>query len=115
VVTAEYVPGIGDLVWLSSSPQAGREQAGRRPAVVLSPRVYNQNAGLAIVCPITSKVKGYPFEVPMPAGARIQGVILADHLKCLDWRERQAEKAGKIPAPVLQQVRQAIATLLQFS
>jgi len=110
----EYVPGIGDLIWLNFSPQLGREQAGRRPAVVLSPRIYNQNAGLVIACPVTSKAKGYPFEVPMPARARIRGVILADHLKSLDWRQRQAQKAGKIPAATLGQLRATIATLLQL-
>jgi mRNA interferase MazF len=111
---AEYVPSMGDLIWLDFSPQFGREQAGRRPAVVLSPRFYNQNAGLVIACPITSKAKGYPFEVPMPLGSRIQGVILADHLKSLDWRLRQAEKAGRTPAATLEQVREIIGTLLQF-
>lgn len=111
---AEYVPGIGDLIWLNFSPQIGREQAGRRPAVVLSPRIYNENAGLLIVCPITSKTKGYPFEVPMPARAGIQGVILADHLKSLDWRQRQAQKAGRLPAAILKQVRETIATLLHL-
>jgi len=112
---ADYVPGVGDVIWLNFSPQLGREQAGRRPAVVLSPRIYNENAGLAIVCPITSKAKGYPFEVPMPVGARIQGVVLADHLKSLDWRQRQAQKAGKLPAATLEQVRETIATLLQVA
>ena len=110
----EYVPGTGDLIWVNFSPQLGHEQAGRRPAVVLSPRLYNQNAGLLIACPITSKVKGYPFEVPLPSGSRMQGVILADHLKSLDWRRRQAEKAGKIPGAVMEQVRELIAALLQL-
>ena len=112
---AEYVPGEGDLIWVNFSPQVGHEQAGRRPAVVLSPRLYNQNAGLLIACPITSKVKGYPFEVSMPSASRIQGVILADHLKSLDWRLRKAEKAGKIPATTLGQVREIIASLLQLA
>jgi mRNA interferase MazF len=112
---AEYVPGMGDVVWLDFSPQLGREQSGRRPAVVLSPRIYNEKASLAVVCPITSKSKGYPFEVPMPSGGRIQGVILADHLKSLDWRRRQAQKAGKLPAAILEQVRETIATLLQLA
>ncbi len=110
----DYVPGIGDLIWLSFSPQMGREQAGRRPAVVLSPHIYNEKAGLLIACPITSKTKGYPFEVPMPAGARIQGVILADHLRSLDWRQGQAQKAGRLPATTLEQVRETIATLLSL-
>lgn len=80
-----YVPDRGDLVWLSFDPQAGREQAGRRPAVILSPASYNRSSGLALAVPVTSHVKGYPFEVPIPAGMRISGVILADHLKSVDW------------------------------
>src|SRR5262249_46123905 len=77
----EYVPDVGDLVWFSFSPQAGREQAGRRPGVVLSPRSYNSSARLCIVCPVTSHAKGYPFEVPLPADAAITGVVLADHVR----------------------------------
>ncbi len=84
-------PNAGDLVWLTFNPQAGREQAGRRPAVVLSPAAYNKRSGLALVWPITSQVKGYPFEVALPHGLPIAGVILADHLKSVDWRARRAE------------------------
>lgn len=80
-----YVPDAGDFVWLTFDPQAGREQAGRRPALVLSPRAYNETAGLAVVCPITNQVKGYPFEVPVPSGQGPTGVILADHVKSVDW------------------------------
>jgi mRNA interferase MazF len=112
---ADYLPDAGDLIWLNLSRQLGREPAGRRPAVVLSPRIYNQNAGLAMVCPIASKAKGYPFEVSMPLGVRIQGVILADRLRSLDWRQRQGQKAGKLPAATLEQVRETIATLLQLA
>jgi mRNA interferase MazF len=110
-----YVLGLGDLIWLNFSSQVGREQVGRRPAVVLSPRIYNENAGLAVGCPITSKSKGYPFEVPMPSRSRIQGVILADHSKTVDWRVSEAQKAGRLPNATLEQVRETVATLLQVS
>jgi mRNA interferase MazF len=103
---------LGDLIWVDFNPQAGREQAGRRPAVVLSPRAYNYKTSWAIVCPITSHPKGYPFEVPVPAGQRIGGVILSDHLKRIDWRQRNAEKAGKIASIALGQVRDRVGTLL---
>ena len=109
------MPDAGDLIWLDFTPQTGREQAGRRPAVVLSPRSYNEKTSLAVVCPVTSLVKGYPFEVSLPAGSRIRGAILCDHLKNLDWRRRQAEKAGKIPRSILEQVRAREASLLEIS
>jgi mRNA interferase MazF len=112
MVAREYVPDAGDLIWLDFTPQAGREQAGRRPAVVLSPRSYNEKTSLAVVCPVTSQAKGYPFEVAVPPGLRIGGVILSDHLKNLDWRQRQAQKAGKIPRSLLDQVRAHVAALL---
>jgi mRNA interferase MazF len=115
VVAREYVPDSGDLIWLDFTPQAGREQAGRRPAVVLSPRSYNEKTSLALVCPVTSHAKGYPFEVPVPAGQQIKGVILSDHSKNLDWRQRRAQRAGKIPASVLAEVRDRVAALLQIS
>jgi mRNA interferase MazF len=115
VVAREYVPEAGDLVWLDFSPHVGREQAGRRPAVVLSPRTYNEKTSLAIMCPVTSQAKGYPFEVVVPPGLRIQGVILSDHIKNLDWRGRKAQKMGKIPRPLLRQVLDGIAALLGIS
>ena len=115
MVAREYVPGAGDVVWVDFSPQAGREQAGRRPAVVLSARIYNEKASLAVVCPVTSQAKGYPFEIAMPAGIAIRGVILADQLKSLDWRQRQVQKAGRIPAGVLMQLRKRVAVLLGIS
>src|SRR2546425_7609843 len=95
MVAKAYVPDVGDLVWLNFMPQAGHEQAGRRPALVLSPLTYNDKASLAVVCPITSRAKGYPFEVPLPKGLMIAGVVLADHLKSVDWRERRAENPGQ--------------------
>jgi mRNA interferase MazF len=114
VVTPQYVPDAGDLIWLDFTPQTGREQAGRRPALVLTPRKYNEKTSLAVVCPITSQAKGYPFEVALPPTNRIQGAILSDHLKSLDWRQRNAQKAGKTSAPILAKVLETIATLLQI-
>ena len=90
-----YVPRRGDIVWLT--PQAGHEQAGRRPALVLSPSSYNRKVGLALFCPITSRVKGYPFEVAVPAGSGVAGVVLADQVKSLDWRARRAEFVHRLP------------------
>jgi mRNA interferase MazF len=107
-----WVPGRGDLVWLEFDPQAGREQAGRRPALVLSPSDYNRVTGLALLCPVTSRVKGYPFEVPLPDGLPVSGVVLADHLKNLDWRARRARFAARAPARVVAEVRGRIQTLL---
>ena len=113
-MTRERAPDPGDLVWLSFDPQAGREQAGRRPALVLSPSSYNRRSGLALVCPITSHVKGYPFEVELPQGLPITGMVLADHVKSLDWRKRRAELAGRVPAEVLRDVLDRLAPLLGF-
>jgi mRNA interferase MazF len=112
LVARGYIPDAGDLIWLDFDPQAGHEQAGRRPALVLSPRIYNLKVGLAVACPITSRVKGYPFEVVIPAGLPIQGAILADQIKSLDWRARAAAKAGRIPRRVLEGVLACIAALL---
>lgn len=109
-----WAPDAGDLVWLTFDPQAGREQAGRRPAVILSPGEYNRRSGLALACPITSHVKGYPFEVALPQGLPIGGVILADHLKSVDWRIRRAEFAGRLPPSVLRDVLDRLAPLLGF-
>ena len=107
-----YVPARGDAVWLTFMPQAGHEQAGRRPALVLSPASYNGKVGLAILCPITSQVKGYPFEVATPAGSRINGVILADQVKSLDWRIRQAEFICKLPRETTIDVLEKLGALL---
>lgn len=86
-----YIPKRGDIVWLSFNPQAGHEQAGRRPALVVSPKIYNEKTGLSLCVPVTSKVKGLPFEVELPLGLPIGGVALSDHVKNLDWKERNAE------------------------
>lgn len=106
-----YVPGRGDIVWLNFTPQAGHEQMGTRPALVLSPEKYNKKTGLAICCPITSNVKGYPFEVAI-SGGKINGVILSDHLKNLDWKIRKAKFIEKAPKRVVEQCSQKLAALI---
>ena len=106
------VPGRGDVVWIPLSLQAGHEQTGRRPAVVLSPKEYNGKTGLAIFCPITSQIKGYPFEVPVPAGLPVAGVVLADQVKSFDWRARQAERICALPSETIAEVLQKLAMLL---
>jgi mRNA interferase MazF len=106
------VPERGDLVWLDFDPQAGHEQAGRRPALVLSPAAYHNRTRLAVVCPITTRVKGFPFEVPLPAGLPVSGVILADHVKSVDRAARQLEVAGQAPESVVQEVLAKLAPLL---
>jgi len=112
VVARAYVPDAGDLVWLTFDPQAGHEQRGRRPALILSPRTYNARARLAIACPITSHVKGYPFEVLLPSGNKIEGAILADHVKNLDWQVRRAVFAAKAPDAIVTDVRERLRVLL---
>ena len=108
-----YVSHRGDLVWLSLDPQAGHEQVGRRPALVLSPSAYNGKVGLALFCPVTTHVKGYPFEVAVPAGLAVQGVVLADQVKSLDWQVRRAERAGRLPESELAQVFAMIDALFR--
>lgn len=107
-----YVPDRGDLVWLQFDPQAGHEQAGHRPALVVSPKAYNERVGLALFCPVTSRIKGYPFEVLIPAGFKVEGAVLADQLKSLDWRARQAKRFAKAPSAVLRETLDKIHALL---
>jgi mRNA interferase MazF len=107
-----YVPQCGDIVWVTLNPQAGHEQAGRRPAVALSPQSYNQKTGLAIFCPITSQVKGYPFEVLLPEGLPVAGAILSDQVKSLDWRARNTELVCTLPDDTVSSVLEILATLL---
>jgi mRNA interferase MazF len=107
-----YVPERGDAVWITLDPRAGHEQAGRRPALVLSPSAYNGRVGLALFCPITNQVKGYPFEVPIPAGSPVKGVVGADQVKSLDWRARKATRIGTVPEAVVEQVLERLQTLL---
>ncbi|MBV8126295.1 MAG: endoribonuclease MazF [Planctomycetaceae bacterium] len=112
MTTGGYVPDRGDVVWISLNPQAGHEQAGRRPAVVLSPASYNGKVGLAVFCPITSQVKGYPFEVIIPPGLSVTGAVLADQVKSLDWRARRADLIGRLPAVVVDDILVKVRTLL---
>lgn len=106
------VPCRGDIVWVSMSPRLGHEQAGRRPALVLSPESYNAKVGLAILCPITGHVKGYPFEVAIPEGLQVAGVVLSDQIRSVDWREREAEFICPAPTDVTHEVLQKIGALV---
>lgn len=112
MVRAHYVPDAGHLVKLSFDPQTGHEQAGWRPAIVLSPASYNRKSGLAVVAPITNQGKGYPFEVPLPRGLKITGFVLADALRNIDWQARKARFEGNAPEGVLYAVRERVALLL---
>ena len=107
-----YVPDAGHVVWLEFSPQAGHEQAGRRPGLVLSPRSYNEKSSVALLCPITSKVKGYPFEVLLPPSMRVTGVVLSDQVRSLDWRARRARFEEQAPAQVIREVKEKLSVLL---
>ena len=107
-----YVPRCGDVVWISLNPRAGHEQAGRRPAVVLSPQSYNSKVGLAILCPITSQPKGYPFEVLLPSELPVAGAILSDQVKSLDWRARDAELICTLPDEAIAEALQKLGTLI---
>lgn len=111
-MSADYVPRRGDLIWLDFDPQAGHEQAGRRPAFVLSPEAYNRKIGLLLACPVTSRMKGYPFEVPLPGGLAIGGMVLADQVKSLDWKVRKAKFAGQAPSAVTEEVLSLILALI---
>ena len=113
MVEPEYVPARGDIVWLSFTPQAGHEQAGHRPALVLSPETYNGKTGLALFCPVTSRIKGYPFEVMLPRTSPVAGVVLADQVKSLDWRARKARFAGNAPRRFVEEVLEKVSVLLE--
>ena len=113
MVDREYVPARGDIVWLSFTPQAGHEQAGHRPALVLSPKAYNERTSLALFCPVTSRVRGYPFEVPLPSSSAVSGVILADHVKSLDWRARHARFECHAARQVVGEVLEKVHVLLE--
>jgi len=107
-----YCPEKGDVVWLDLNPQAGHEQAGRRPVFVLSPKEYNSKTGLAMVCPITNQVKNYSFEVLIPEGLKVKGVILSDHIKTLDWKVRNSSKLCRLPNYIFEEVKELILTIL---
>ncbi len=107
-----YCPKRGDVVWISFTPQAGHEQTGRQPALVLSPQAYNRKVGLAILCPLTNQVKGYPFEVRVPDGLKASGAVLADQVKSMDWRAREASRLCTLPETTVRQVLNKVGTLL---
>lgn len=107
-----FIPKRGHIVWIDFDPQSGHEQAGRRPALVISPAPYNEKIGLSLMCPITSQVKGYPFEVAIPKGLAVSGVILADQIKSLDWKSRDAEFTCDAPREVVNLVLEKLSTLL---
>lgn len=108
-----YVPDRGDIVWLNFTPQAGHEQAGHRPALVLSPARYNRAAGLMLCCPMTTRIKGYPFEVLVEAPGVASGAVLADQVKSVDWRARRALLKGRAPQPAVAEVLAKALTLLR--
>ena len=107
-----YIPERGDVVWIMFAPSTGHEQSGKRPGVVMSSSIYNGKTGMALCCPITSHVKGYPFEVSVPIGVKISGAILADHMRNIDWKTRRAQYLCKLPDNVLEEVTEKILTLL---
>jgi mRNA interferase MazF len=109
----DYIPKRGDVVRLTLNPQVGHEQAGRRPVLVLSPEAYNKRVGLALFCPLTNQIKGYPFEVIVPSGSPVTGAILADQVKSLDWRVRQAEWICSLPLQIVSEVLQKFRVLLE--
>src|SRR6266508_3585244 len=110
-----YIPERGDAVWITLNPQAGHEQAGRRPAVIFSPAAYNGRGGLAILCPITNQIKGYTFEVVLPAGLAVTGAILSDQVKSLDWRARNAIFICSLPSTTITEVLQKLNTLVSLA
>jgi mRNA interferase MazF len=112
VKTDSFIPQRGDVIWITLNPRAGQEQAGRRPAVTLSPQAYNAKIGLALLCPVTNQVKGYPYEVLIPPHLPISGAILSDQIKSLDWRVRKAEFICSLPPFVMTEVLQKLSTLL---
>ena len=110
---AGYTPERGDVIWMTFAPQVGHEQSGRRPAVVISPSLYNDRTGMALCCPITGQVKGYPFEVLVPAGLKIKGAILSDHIRNIDWKTRRAEFLCQLPEGTFEEVTDKIITLIR--
>ena len=111
---ASYVPDRGEVVWINFSPQAGHEQAGRRPAIVLSPRSYNKPSGLALFCPVTNRAKGYPFEVRLPENAPVTGVVLVDQIRNFDWHERDVELIGELDTETLAEILARLRPLVEL-
>jgi len=113
MVASDYCPERGDIVWLDFNPQSGHEQKGRRPAIVISPKIYNSKVGLALFCPITNQVKGYPFEVVLPSNLPVSGVIISDQIKSLDWQVRNAEFIVRAPNHILNETINKFSTLVK--
>ena len=111
--TMAYVPDSGDIVWIMFNPQAGHEQTGHRPVLVLSPKAYNGKVGLALLCPITSQIKGYPFEVLIPEDLDVKGAILSDQVKSLDWKARKAQFGCKLPPENFNEVIKKLSALIR--
>jgi len=110
--SGNYVPDSGDIIWLNFTPQIGHEQKGKRPAVVLSPKIYNEKTDLCIAVPITSKIKNYPFEVKLPANLKTKGVVLADQIKSLDFVKREAKFIEKLPNNTLKEIKKLALLLI---
>lgn len=115
VTRRSFAPHVGDVVWLEHDPQAGHEQAGHRPALVLSPKDYNAATGLMLCCPVTTQIKGYPFEVPLVGSRGLKGVVLSDQLRSMDWVTRQAKLAGRAADEVIAEVMAKLKVLLPIS
>jgi len=113
-MSPSYCPKRGDIVWLSFSPRTGHEQAGRRPALVLSPESYNRKVGLALLCPVTSQLKDYPFEVQIPPGLAVSGAVLSDQVKSLDWKARKAAFRCRLPEDSVREVLSKLGTLVEL-
>jgi mRNA interferase MazF len=112
--SGDYCPDVGELVWVDLDPTLGHEQSGHRPAIVLTPQQYNLRSGLCIICPITSRARDYPFEVAIPHGHAIAGIILVDQVRSISWEKRYVKMAGVAPVDLLDEVRERLAALLQI-
>ena len=110
--SGKYIPESGDLVWLDFTPQTGYEQKGKRPAVILSPKSYNKKTHLCIAVPVTSKIKNYPFEIPLPKDIKIKGVVLADHIKSLDYTKREISFITKLPYETVEKIKKYSIALI---
>ena len=110
--SGSYIPDRGDIVWLNFTPQAGDKQRGKRPTLILSPKIYNEKTSLCIALPITSKIKGYPFEVALPKNLPVEGVVLSDQVKNLDFSVREISFICKVSSSILQSVQKNVVALI---